>query len=79
MRRQFPGVPIIGLTATAGSSVVTDVKKILGISDCLLFRASFNRTNLFYEVRSKTLPTDLIVARILLVRFFHGHLYKLQL
>lgn len=57
MRRQFPGVPILGLTATATSSVLQDVKKILGIDGCLVFRASFNRTNLFYEVRPK--PTGL--------------------
>ena len=54
MRRQFPGVAILGLTATATSSVLQDVKKILGIEGCLVFRASFNRTNLFYEVRPYT-------------------------
>ena len=52
MRRQFPGVPILGLTATATSNVLQDVKQILGIRGCLLFRASFNRKNLFYEVSS---------------------------
>ena len=51
MRRQFPRVPILGLTATATTSVVADVKKILGITDCVVFKASFNRRNLFYEVR----------------------------
>lgn len=51
LKRQFPGVPILGLTATATTKVVDDVKKILGLQeDCLLFKASFNRPNLFYEV-----------------------------
>ena len=49
MRKQFPGVAILGLTATATNNVIQDVKKILGIPDCLLFRASFNRQNLYYE------------------------------
>ncbi|XP_053385298.1 ATP-dependent DNA helicase Q1-like [Mercenaria mercenaria] len=53
MKRQFPDVPILGLTATATTSVLEDVKKILNIQNCLLFRASFNRPNLFYEVREK--------------------------
>ena len=50
MKRQFPGVPILGLTATATNNVVQDVKKILNIPNCLQFRASFNRDNLYYEV-----------------------------
>ena len=51
MKRQFPGVPILGLTATATKNVIEDVKKILNIPNCVLFKASFNRPNLFYEVR----------------------------
>ena len=50
MRRQFPDVPVLGLTATATSNVIQDVRKMLQLPDCLLFRASFNRTNLYYEV-----------------------------
>ena len=50
MKRQFPDVPILGLTATATTSVLQDVRKILNIENCQLFRASFNRPNLFYEV-----------------------------
>ena len=50
MKRQFAGVPILGLTATATDNVVQDVKKILNIPNCLQFRASFNRDNLYYEV-----------------------------
>ncbi|XP_052270271.1 ATP-dependent DNA helicase Q1-like isoform X3 [Dreissena polymorpha] len=53
MKRQFPGVPILGLTATATTTVLEDVKKILNIEHCHLFRSSFNRPNLYYEVREK--------------------------
>ena len=50
MKRQFPEVPILGLTATATVNVLDDVKKILNIPSCHLFKASFNRPNLYYEV-----------------------------
>ncbi|XP_063399931.1 ATP-dependent DNA helicase Q1-like [Mytilus trossulus] len=53
MKRQFPEVPILGLTATATTKVLEDVKKILNIPNCHLFKASFNRPNLFYEVKAK--------------------------
>ncbi len=47
-------VPIIGLTATATPKVQEDILKTLGMSDATTFKASFNRPNLFYEVRPKT-------------------------
>jgi len=47
-------IPIIGLTATATPKVQEDIIKNLGITDAKLFKASFNRPNLFYEVRTKT-------------------------
>ncbi|GFO18139.1 ATP-dependent DNA helicase q1-like [Plakobranchus ocellatus] len=53
MKRQFPATPILGLTATATTSVLDDVKKILNIPRAFLFKTSFNRPNLFYEVRQK--------------------------
>lgn len=67
LKRQFPGVPILGLTATATTKVVDDVKKILGLQeDCVLFKASFNRPNLFYEVcRYMYLPYSLHVFLLL--------------
>ena len=56
LKRQFPGVPILCLTATATSKVLEDVKKILGLQkNYVLFQASFNRPNLFYEVRGLSL------------------------
>ncbi|KAK3583264.1 hypothetical protein CHS0354_011151 [Potamilus streckersoni] len=54
MKRQFPQVPILCLTATATSKVLEDVKKILNIPNCYVFKASFNRPNLYYEVREKS-------------------------
>jgi ATP-dependent DNA helicase RecQ len=47
-------IPIIGLTATATPKVQEDIIKNLGITNAKLFKASFNRPNLFYEVRTKT-------------------------
>ncbi|QAR30907.1 DNA helicase RecQ [Ornithobacterium rhinotracheale] len=45
--------PIIALTATATPKVQEDIQKTLGMTDALVFKASFNRPNLFYEVRPK--------------------------
>lgn len=45
--------PIIALTATATPKVQEDIQKTLGMTDAVLFKASFNRPNLFYEVRPK--------------------------
>lgn len=51
--RQFPGVPVIALTATATQLVRTDVVANLGIQGCRQFSQSFNRPNLSYEVVPK--------------------------
>ena len=53
IKHQFPDVPILGLTATATARVLDDVKQILGIPKCIVFKASFNRENLVYEVKPK--------------------------
>ena len=50
--------PVIALTATATDKVRTDIKKNLGILDAAEFKSSFNRPNLYYEVRSKTQDVD---------------------
>ena len=52
--KQIDNVPIIGLTATATEKVQEDILKTLGMTDANVFKASFNRANLFYEVRPKT-------------------------
>ena len=46
-------IPVMALTATATPKVQGDIQKNLGMSDAKVFKASFNRTNLFYEVRPK--------------------------
>lgn len=50
--------PIIALTATATNKVRDDIKKNLGIQDAPDFKSSFNRPNLYYEVRPKTKNVD---------------------
>ncbi len=50
---QIGEVPIIALTATATPKVQQDIQKTLGMTDAKLFKDSFNRENLFYEVRPK--------------------------
>ena len=50
--------PIIALTATATSKVQHDIQKNLGIMDANVFKSSFNRVNLYYEVRPKTKDVD---------------------
>jgi len=62
VERLGDNIPIIGLTATATPKVQEDIIKNLGIGGAKLFKASFNRPNLFYEVRTKTenIEADLI-------------------
>ncbi|GAB6983144.1 DNA helicase RecQ [Prevotella dentasini] len=50
--------PIIALTATATDKVRTDIIKSLGIEGCMEFKSSFNRPNLYYEVRAKKSEDD---------------------
>ncbi len=56
-------IPIIGLTATATPKVQEDIIKNLGMQDAMVFKASFNRPNLFYEVRPKTKTVDADIIR----------------
>ncbi len=57
--------PIIALTATATDKVRTDIKKNLGIMDADEFKSSFNRPNLYYEVRPKTKDIDKDIVRFI--------------
>lgn len=50
--------PVIALTATATPKVQHDIQKNLGMQDARVFKSSFNRPNLYYEVRSKTKNVD---------------------
>jgi ATP-dependent DNA helicase RecQ len=56
--------PIIALTATATAKVQHDIQKNLGILDSKVFKASFNRPNLYYEVRPKVKPESQIIRFI---------------
>lgn len=50
--------PVIALTATATDKVRTDIKRSLGIADAREFKSSFNRPNLYYEIRQKSSDID---------------------
>ncbi|THK32960.1 ATP-dependent DNA helicase Q1 [Diachasma alloeum] len=72
LKDMFPGVPILGLTATAPAKIINDVQKMLDIQGCLVLRASFNRPNLFYEVRRKPADKEVclsMLANLLKTRF----------
>ncbi|WP_233862106.1 ATP-dependent DNA helicase RecQ [Tenacibaculum piscium] len=66
--KQIDNVPIIGLTATATEKVQEDILKTLGMSDANVFKASFNRPNLFYEVRPKTKDIEKDIIRFITKR-----------
>lgn len=57
--------PVIALTATATDKVRTDIKKSLGIMDATEFKSSFNRPNLYYEVRPKTAEIDRDIVKFI--------------
>lgn len=48
-----PNIPVIALTATATPKVQSDIRKNLNMNEAILFKSSFNRPNLYYEVRPK--------------------------
>src|SRR5690554_4345697 len=60
--RQIGDIPIIGLTATATPKVQEDILKNLEMPDAKVFKSSFNRPNLYYEIRPKTknIESDII-------------------
>ncbi len=55
---EIGNAPVIALTATATEKVATDIMKNLGITDADKFKSSFNRPNLYYEIRPKTKDID---------------------
>lgn len=78
--RQFPGVPVIALTATATQLVRTDVVSNLGIKGCRQFSQSFNRPNLSYEVLPKTKGIVNDIAELIKKRYMRksGIIYCLS-
>ncbi len=57
--------PMIALTATATPKVQHDIQKNLAMSDAAVFKSSFNRENLYYEVRPKTANIDRDIIRFI--------------
>lgn len=53
VRKSYHGVPVMALTATATPNVIVDIEHNLGMRNCQKFTQSFNRPNLFYEIRPK--------------------------
>ncbi|GFR41611.1 hypothetical protein Agub_g2336, partial [Astrephomene gubernaculifera] len=71
-KKKWPAVPLLALTATATPRVQADVRLQLRIPNCVVFKSSFNRPNLRYEVlrkSSKSIVEDL--KTLLLARFVH--------
>ncbi len=64
MVEEIGRAPIIALTATATPKVQNDIQKNLGILDATVFKSSFNRANLYYEVREKVDPDKDIIRYI---------------
>ena len=62
---EIGNAPVIALTATATDKVRTDIKKSLGILDATEFKSSFNRPNLYYEVRHKTKDIDKQIVKFI--------------
>lgn len=60
---EIGAAPVIALTATATDKVRGDIKKNLGMTDAKEFKSSFNRPNLYYEVRNKTKNVDKDIIR----------------
>lgn len=72
IRRHFPEVPILGLTATASATIVADVQKMLDIESAVVLRAPLDRPNLAYEVMPKPAAADEVtqtISRLILGRF----------
>ncbi|KAH6637699.1 hypothetical protein C7974DRAFT_450700, partial [Boeremia exigua] len=78
--RQFPGVPIMALTATATQLVRADVRSNLGIENGRMFSQSFNRPNLSYEVLPKSKGMVKVFADLIKERYLRksGIIYCLS-
>ena len=62
---EIGSAPVIALTATATPKVKMDIQKNLGMTDAAEFKSSFNRPNLYYEVRAKTNNVDSDIVKFI--------------
>lgn len=68
VRKRFSGVPLMALTATATENVIMDVMHNLDMKNSQVFTQSFNRANLYYEVRMKSGPSTVVENIISLIK-----------
>ncbi|KAK4758595.1 hypothetical protein SAY87_019896 [Trapa incisa] len=64
LKRQFPNIPVVALTATATLKVQLDLMEMLQIPKCVKFVSTVNRPNLFYMVREKSSVARVVVDDI---------------
>lgn len=62
LRKQFPDAVILAVTATATPRVQEDIKKCLGMAECNQYISSFNRENLFLDIKPKSKPLEQTLA-----------------
>lgn len=75
LKKKFPDVPVMALTATATPRVQEDIISHLRLSGCRVFKASFNRKNLYYQVRPKEHPYHQILRYLETRRNDSGIIY----
>ncbi|OXB42690.1 hypothetical protein B1J92_H00759g [Nakaseomyces glabratus] len=71
LTKEFDGVPVMALTATANDNIQEDILKILNLKNVVVFKDSFNRKNLYYEVVQKNSRTIEYMTYLLKTEF-HG-------
>lgn len=75
LKKKFPDIPLIALTATATPKVQDDIITLLELGSCSSYISSFNRDNLYYEVRPKKDAYNQIVRYLKTHRKYSGIIY----